>query len=121
MDRYLQDLEHPHKPAILALRAAVLAADPGISETVKWNAPNFRYRGEDRVTMRLAPRGAFQLVLHRGSRVRSDHSEGFSFQDPTALVRWAAPDRGVIELGAADAVEQLLEEIVGLVRRWIRT
>lgn len=114
------EFDHPHKPAILALREAILAADPGISETVKWKAPNFRYGGEDRVTMRLAPRGAFQLVLHRGSRVRSD-AEGFSFHDPTGLVRWAAPDRGVIDLGAAAVLERHLEEITTLVRRWVQT
>ena len=34
------------------VRAAVLAADPAISETEKWNAPNFVYDGIDRVTMR---------------------------------------------------------------------
>ncbi|MEH3076903.1 MAG: DUF1801 domain-containing protein [Quadrisphaera sp.] len=119
VDHYLRDLEHPCKPAILNLRAAVLAADPGISETVKWNAPNFRFGGEDRVTMRLAPRGAFQLVLHRGGKVRSD-AEEFAFEDPTGLVRWAAPDRGVIDLAGDGVLDDHLEHVIALVLRWVR-
>lgn len=118
VDDYLDTLDHPHLDGIRALRDALLAADPGISEHLKWNAPSFRFAGEDRATMRVAPGGAFQLVLHRGSRVRDDVA-GFRFEDTTGLVRWAAPDRGVIDLAGPGALEQHLDEVVGLVRRWV--
>ena len=41
VDRYLAELEHPLKPAIARLRAAIVGSDPAITEHVKWNAPSF--------------------------------------------------------------------------------
>ncbi|MGJ7440538.1 DUF1801 domain-containing protein [Aquipuribacter sp. MA13-6] len=116
--KYLNNLEHPHKDGVRTLRDAILAADVGISEHIKWNAPSFCFGGVDRATMRLAPRDAFQLVLHRGSRVRSD-TAGFHFDDGTGLIRWASPYRGVIDLARPDVLEQHLTDVIDLVRRWV--
>jgi hypothetical protein len=98
------------------LRMAILASRDGISESIKWNAPNFRFAGEDRVTFRLKPGDRLQLILHRGAKVRD--ASGFAFDDDTGLVEWAAPDRGVVTLTPelADAREA---DIVRLVCRWV--
>lgn len=118
VDSYLDGLDHPDKAGICALRDAVMASVDGVSERVKWNAPSFVVAGEDRVTMRLAPGDAFQLVLHRGSRVREDSST-FRFEDTTGLVRWAAPDRGVVDLAGPGVLEQRLGDVVDLIGRWV--
>lgn len=39
---FLDALDHPREPEILALRRIVLAADPAIAEGIEWNAPSFR-------------------------------------------------------------------------------
>ncbi|WP_380168074.1 DUF1801 domain-containing protein [Jannaschia sp. R86511] len=117
LDRYLNGLEHSHKVGVLALREAILAVDAGMSEHIKWNAPSFRFRCEDRVTMRLAPHDAFQLVLHRGSRVRDDTAD-FHFHDTTGLIR-ASPDRGVVDLTDSGVLDQRLAEVVDMVKRWV--
>jgi hypothetical protein len=104
---------------IVALaRAAILDADPGLTETVKWNAPNFVHDGVDRVTMRLPPKGGLQLIFHRGAAVRAD-SAAFVFPDPTGWLAWPAPDRGVLTLADADEVRVRSADITDLVRRWI--
>jgi hypothetical protein len=119
VEQYLADLQHPLKAGVLQLRAAILAADPAITEHVKWNAPSFRYGGEDRVTFRLQPRGRLQLIFHRGAKVRGD-SAGFVFADPTGLMTWPAPDRAVIDFPGLDAVSARLDQVVTLVGRWVR-
>ena len=55
VDAFLASAGHPRTAEIERLRSAILEADPGISETVKWRVPNFRYDGVDRVTFRLQP------------------------------------------------------------------
>ena len=47
---YLAGLQHSRTADIERIRTAILGADAGIWETIKWNAPNFIFAGEDRVT-----------------------------------------------------------------------
>jgi Domain of unknown function (DU1801) len=118
VDAFLAELRHPLKPGVERLRAAILASDDRISEHVKWNAPSFRFAGEDRVTFRLQPGDRLQLVLHRGVRKRDDVAE-FRFADPSGRVEWAAPDRGVLTFRDLEDVEARTAEVVRLVGRWL--
>src|SRR5690349_25107702 len=95
---YLEKLVHQRKADILALRSALLGSNEGITERIRWNAPSFCYRGEDRVTFRLRPDDRLQLVFHRGAKVKD--SQSFAFEDDTGLLEWAAPDRAVLTLEA---------------------
>jgi len=118
VEQFVRNLDHPMKPGIEALRNAILASNDAITEQVKWNAPSFVYNGEDRVTFTLHPPTRIRLVLHRGAKVRADSAD-FTFADPSGLVAWSTPDRGVVTFtsvrDAADKEAALLE----LVNRWI--
>ena len=120
VEQYLADLQHPLKEGVLRLRAAVLACDPDITEHVKWNAPSFCHGGQDRITFRLHPRGKLQLIFHRGAKPRTD-TVGFSFQDPTGLLTWLAPDRAVVDFPDLRSVAAHQAQVVALARRWVRT
>ena len=67
---------------INVLRQAILAADPAIVETEKWNSPNFVFNGVDRVTLRVHPKGGVQVIFHRGTAKRLDVAD-FHFDDPS--------------------------------------
>jgi hypothetical protein len=103
---------------ITTLRQAILAADERIVENEKWNSPNFVFDGVDRVTLRLHPKGGVQVILHRGSKARLDVAD-FHFDDPTGLLEWPAPDRGVLKVNTLEEAQALSGEITQLVRRWI--
>ena len=45
VDAYMQSLKHPLADLAAVLRQTILAADPGIGEEVKWNAPAFFFTG----------------------------------------------------------------------------
>ena len=119
VDLFLGSLTHSRRDEVERLRLAILAAEPAISETVKWNAPSFRYAGEDRVTFRLHPRDQVQLVFHRGSRVRPDQ-EAVELQDPDGLLTWLSPDRAVLTLASPDETQTRLSAVVDLVGHWVR-
>lgn len=120
VDAFLTALGHRRAAEVQALRAAVLEGDDDLVEHVKWNAPSYQRDGEDRVTFRLQPRDCVQLVLHRGAKVRADSAQ-HSFDDPTGLVVWRAPDRGVVTFADAEAVTAHLADVVRLVRAWVRS
>jgi hypothetical protein len=117
VDSFLATLEHPSKAEIERVRAIVLAADPEITERIKWKAPSFCYRGDDRVTMRLHPSTRLQLIFHRGAKVKD--STDFDFDDPTGLMTWATKDRAVVTLTDMAAIEAHETELADLVTRWM--
>jgi hypothetical protein len=116
VDGYLAALTHRHRDAVLRLRAVVREALPGATEQVKWKAPSYAVDGVDRVTFRLHPGDRVQLVLHRGTAVRADE---FSFTDPTGLVVWATPDRGVVTFTDLADVEGAAAQVATLVAAWV--
>jgi hypothetical protein len=87
VDEFLDNLSHPLREGVIATRAAILASDEQITEHIKWNAPSFCYRGDDRVTFRLHPADRFQIVFHRGAKVREDSGD-FVFEDDSGLLRF---------------------------------
>ena len=118
VDRFMAALDHPLKDGVERLRTAILAADPAITEHVKWNAPSFRYGGADRVTFQLRRPDRIQLVFHRGAAVRAD-SASFTFDDPTGLMRWAGPDRALVTFSDLADVGAHTAAVGALAGRWV--
>lgn len=115
-DALVAALGHPSEPAIQRLRDVILAAEPRLTEGVKWNAPSYAVGGEDRLTFRLNPPPALQIIFHRGARPKD---QDFAFVDPTGLLTWAAPDRGVLTVDQAMDISGIEAPLADLVRRWI--
>lgn len=118
VDAFLAALEHPQKPAILALRALILGAAPGITEHVKWNAPSFRTT-EDFATFHLRAKVGVQLVLHLGAKPRPDSPLRTALADPANLLTWKGPDRAVVTVASELAVQTQAAALQALVRQWI--
>ena len=116
VEDYLAGLSHAELAGILRLRAAILAADPRLVERIKWNAPSFGLGADDLVTMRLAPRDAFQLVFHRGV---AKVAGAVTIDDPEGLLEWRAPDRAVLDIRTSARAAELVPAIVALVRAWV--
>lgn len=96
----------------------ILDSNEQITEQVKWNAPSFCFKGEDRVTFRLQPRNRVQLIFHRGAKVKD--TEGFVFDDDTELLEWVAVDRAVFDIPDMNAVTTNETALVEIVNRWMK-
>jgi hypothetical protein len=101
------------------VRAIILESDEQITEQIKWNAPSFGYRGEDRVTFRLHPPDRIQLVFHRGAKMKD--SKDFKFKDDTGLLEWVASDRAVVTFHNMEDVEAKKGALKTVVRRWMES
>ena len=111
IDDFLGGLSHARIDDIRALRQIVLSADPAITERIKWNAPSFCSAGDDRVTMRLHPGDRLELIFHRGAKPRD--ASGFSFDDPSGRIEWAAADRGIFRVGDPEEDREIITALVG--------
>ena len=117
VDQYMRTLEHPRKAEIEMLRQLILNCGPGVTEQIKWNAPSFCFRGDDRVTFRLQPRNRLQVVLHRGARAKP--AAGFSFDDPEGMIEWLSADRGIITFRDEADFTERGAAVAKLAYRWM--
>jgi hypothetical protein len=116
---FLDDLNPPLRKEIEQLRHCILSANAGITENIKWNGPNYRFEGEDRITMRIPPPGQLQLIFHRGAKVLAQPDKRLVDND-AGLLAWKSNDRAVATFKSLDEItskEALLSRVVD---DWIR-
>jgi hypothetical protein len=124
VDAFMAALTHSRKAEVEYLRAAILGLEltlteqTALTEHIKWNAPSFCFDDDDRITFRLHPGDRVELIFHRGAKKRSD-TETFTFTDPSGLMDWLAPDRGIVKLADPAETHQRTPDIVRLVEAWI--
>ena len=65
---FMQQLDHPLKAEIEAVRA-IIKANPNIDERVKWNAPSFFYT-DDLATIHVKAKQQVHLIFHHPAIVK---------------------------------------------------
>lgn len=115
----LAALAHPLEPAILSLRAAVMAADPRIAEGIKWNAPSYHVAGAHFATFHLRGKSGVQLILHLGAKARPDATVRAAVSDPDGLLEWKSADRATLTVRDAADASAKASALTHFVRGWI--
>lgn len=57
-----------------AVRAVIVAADPRVTETIKWQSPTFVYKGNI-ASINPQAKAYVSLMFHRGAEISGDHPE----------------------------------------------
>ena len=117
VDAYMAALDHPLKPVVEAVRAALVGSNPNIGERIKWNAPSFTWQGEDKVTFNIRPRAPLLLIFHRGAKAKDN--AGFTFEDGTGLMAWKDAGRAVVTIASEEDWDAHGPAVTGLIRRWM--
>ena len=78
VDEFLENLSHPLKAEVEAVRSIIKGVSKDIHEEVKWNAPSFNYQGEYLATFDLRETKRIHLVFHNPQipKVKNDLLEG---------------------------------------------
>jgi len=118
VEAFIDTLEHPYKAEILTLRQIILAADPQISEEVKWNAPSFRTT-EHFATFQLRAKNGVQIIFHLGAKVTAATATGITIADPAALLIWLAKDRASVTFHNLADIQAKRVAFGDLIRAWI--
>ncbi|MFN0184922.1 MAG: DUF1801 domain-containing protein [Aquabacterium sp.] len=119
VETLLKSLDHPMKAEIQMLRRAILAADPGVKEGVKWNAPSFR-TGEYFATTNLREKDGFSVILHLGAKVRAMAPGSLKVDDPEGMLKWLGSDRAIVRFASAADFKAREAAFAALIREWVR-
>jgi hypothetical protein len=72
VDAWLEELDHPHRDAMLRVREVILGADGRVTETIKWRSPTFMFEGNIASIQPQAKRHV-NLMFHRGAKIPGKH------------------------------------------------
>ena len=117
---FMNKLEHPLKRAIEETRVIIMDAEPSLTEHIKWNAPSFQYKQEDRITFNLQGKGFIRLIFHCGAKASKERGLRARIEDPAGLLEWAADDRAIVRLHDMDDVRAKAGPLAALVAMWLQ-
>jgi hypothetical protein len=115
---FLDTLNHPFRAEIERLRILILGTGVGLSESIKWNGPNYSVGDEDRITMKIQPPKLIQLIFHRGAKVK-DEPEDRLISDQSGLLVWRGKDRAIATFRDMGEVEKREGDLTRVVKEWV--
>jgi hypothetical protein len=71
VDAWMAKYDNPMKPVVQAVREVILNADKRITETIKWQAPTFVYKGNLASFFPKSKQHA-SLMFHQGASIKGD-------------------------------------------------
>lgn len=119
VETWLSTFDHPRKEEVLALRQILLAADPAISEEIKWNVPSFR-TSEHFATLNLRVKKGIGVILHFGAKKNEISATGVAIDDPESLLEWLARDRALVTFRDSGDIAAKQSAFTSLIREWIK-
>jgi hypothetical protein len=108
VDAWLATYDNPQLPLLAAVRAVVLDVDPRVTETIKWQAPTFVYRGNIASFFPKA-KAHVALMFHTGA----------TLDDPTGLLEGDGAVSRVARFQDAEDLAAKKDALQGLIRAWI--
>lgn len=116
---FLNELNHPFIKEIEQLRNYILSADKNLTENIKWNAPNYCFNNEDRITMRVQPpTKQIQLIFHVGVKKKEQPTDKLISNKSKMLV-WKENDRAIITFKSLQEIENGKTELAAIITEWI--
>jgi hypothetical protein len=116
---FLTRLDDDRKPLIEAMLSAITEECPILTETIKWNAPNFNYYGKDRLTFMLLKKDRVSLILHTGTKPKEDKKAPHVYSDDTEMLDWLSNIRATISFFDLTDFKSKRDLFKKAVKRWI--
>ncbi|MBI1278392.1 MAG: DUF1801 domain-containing protein [Anaerolineaceae bacterium] len=108
VSEFMSQFEHPFKAEIQAVREIILKTDNRITEGIKWNAPNFYYKGDMAV-----------FTPHVKDHVFMVFPNGILINDDSGLLDGDYVDRRMAHFYSMDDIQKKKASLEKIVRRWI--
>jgi uncharacterized protein YdhG (YjbR/CyaY superfamily) len=116
---FLNQLSHPFRNEIEELRNYILESNKNLTENIKWNAPNYCFENEDRITMRIQPVTTnVQLIFHRGAKKKENPKEKLITNTSKILV-WKESDRAIITFKNREDIEKSKVDLKIIINEWL--
>lgn len=110
VDAWFDRYDNPQRDLVDAVRRVILDADDRVTETVKWQAPTFMYRGNI-ASFYPKSRAHVSLMFHTGA----------SLPDPHGLLEGEGDVSRVAKFVDAEDLDQKTPALQELIRAWIES
>jgi hypothetical protein len=108
VDAWFATYDNPQKDLVQAVRTVLLDADERVTETIKWQAPTFVYRGNI-ASFYPKSKQHVSLMFHTGA----------SLPDPDGILEGTGETSRVAKFVDADDLAAKTDALRGLVAAWI--
>ena len=108
VDAWFAAYDNPQKDLVMAVRDVILGADERVTETIKWQAPTFVYKGNIASFYPKAKQHV-SLMFHTGA----------SLPDPTGLLEGTGDTSRVAKFADPADLEAKRPALQDLVRAWV--
>lgn len=108
VDAFMNELDHPFKAEVQAVRDIIKNVHPGITEQIKWKAPSFSYKGY-MATFNLWAKQHVHLIFHNGAILNHD----------SGLLEGDYVDRRMVYFADMNAVLAKKAALEAAIREWI--
>ena len=109
VDEYLEKKNHPMTPEIQRVREIVMATDPRMEETIKWNSPTFMYKG-NMASFFMNAKKFVSLMFHKGAFIK----------DKTGLLTGDGKEGRVARFESLEDIEKKKKDLESVVKEWMR-
>lgn len=73
VDEWFDKYDNPQKDGVQRVREIILGTDPRITESIKWQAPTFEYKGNIASFYPKAKKHV-SLMFHQGAKIPGEHA-----------------------------------------------
>jgi hypothetical protein len=116
---FMSQWDDYRKPLLAEIMRTITETSPDLTESIKWNAPNYCDDGKDRLTVMLHKKDRVALILHTGARPKEDKKAPVLFADDTGLLEWNSNIRATIYFSDLPDFEAKKDLFKQAVTRWL--
>ena len=109
VDAFMEELVHPFKAEVEAVRKIIKKVNKGINEEIKWKATSFSYKGY-MVTFNLWEKKRVHLIFHNGAILK----------DKRGLLEGNYPDRRMMYFSDMTDIKAKKAALESFVKEWIK-
>ena len=117
---FLDDLEPPKRLQVEILRDVILNLGFELSESIKWNAPNYKYKEVDRISFNLMNKeGKVKVVIHMGATKKEDKKRPPVLKDDSGIINWNSDIRGTTSFDIDENIDNKREKFITILTHWL--
>lgn len=121
LEEFLNDLEPEKRTQVDELRSIILGLGMELEEKIKWNAPNYNYKGVDRITFNLMNKeGKVKIVIHMGTAKKEDKKGEPILKDVADYILWNSDIRGTITFDSVEDIKKKTKDLKTLFTKWLK-
>jgi hypothetical protein len=109
VDAWFDTYDNPMKDLVRRVRDVILGTDPRITESIKWKAPTFEYKGNIASFFPKSKKHV-SLMFHQGASIPGEHH----------ILEGGGDTSRMAKFHGAEDLDNKADALKGVIRAWIQ-